>query len=254
MGKQRRAPATRASKEVHDPCKSEGAAREAGKSKKVIGFYSDRPGHQFREFSNFFRHARPFNFTLPTFAWREGFPTSVWCSFSEKAIMATKAALMGDLEIFGEIDKADDPKSCKALGRGVRNFNDKLWQRHLEQIAFEVVRQKFESDRELRELLLSTGDKILAEAAPNDCIWGIGLPRSDPRVNDPEQWCGRNILGKALMRARDHLRGHSSAASSDALASEQLSHTDPDLGSELGENATTASGAAIGSTASYHSA
>ena len=43
------------------------------------------------------------------------------------------------------------------------------------------------------------------------------------------------------MRARDHLRGHSSAASSDAPASEQLSHTEPDTASGV---ATVVDGAA----------
>lgn len=173
----------------------------------MLPFYSDKEGKRFREFSNFYQHARPFEFVLPSFAQRAGFPRSVWCDFSEKAIMASKATLMGDLEIFNEIDAARDPKSCKALGRGVRDFDDDLWQRHLEEVAFEVVRQKFMSEKRLRELLLSTGAKILVEAAPNDRIWGAGLPLSDGRIRDPSQWQGRNILGYALMRARDHIRG-----------------------------------------------
>merc|ERR1719150_2738295 len=112
--------------------------------------------------------------------------------------------------------------------------------------------QKFESDKKLRELLLSTGNKILAEAAPNDCIWGIGLSRTDPRVKDPAQWCGRNILGTALMRTRDHLRCQSSAASG-ILAVEQespvpiavaknLGNADPDFGRELPADIGVASG------------
>merc|ERR1719240_502680 len=94
------------------------------KTPNVILFYSDREGNPYREFSNFFRHEQPFHFELPTFARREGFPTSVWCHFSEKAIMATKAALMGDLEIFEEIEASNNPKDSKSLGRGVRNFDE----------------------------------------------------------------------------------------------------------------------------------
>lgn len=187
-------------------CQAVPLANSTAPTPRIIVFYSDKQGRQFREFSNFFRHRQPFEFHLPTFAQRSGFPTSLWCSFSEKAIMAVKAALMGDLEIFHEIDEAADPKECKNLGRGVRNFDEGLWQKHLEEVAFEVVRQKFDSEKTLRELLLSTGDKILAEAAPNDTIWGIGLPSTDPRSHDPSQWCGRNILGYALMRAREHFR------------------------------------------------
>lgn len=177
------------------------------KTSRVIGFYSDRTGRPFREFSNFFSDAPPFRFTFPSFAQREGLPLSVDCEFSEKAIMLAKAAMMGDEEMFHEIAAATNPKDCKALGRGIRKFDQELWSRHLDQLAFEVVKHKFNANKALRAVLLSTGDAILAEAAPNDGIWGIGLSLSDDRVLDPSQWCGQNVLGTALMKARSYLRG-----------------------------------------------
>jgi len=183
------------------------------KRSRVIAFYSDKEGKKWREFSNFYRHPAPFEFVLPAFARLEGLPGSVQCDFSEKAIMVTKAALMGDAKSFKAITDAPDPKACKALGRGVQGFDQKLWERHLEEVAFEVMRQKFASSANLREVLLSTGDAILAEAAPYDAIWGIGLSGNDERVKDPSTWQGRNILGYALMRARDHLRGSTSTPS-----------------------------------------
>lgn len=153
--------------------------------------------------------------------------------------MLTKASLMGDEEIFHEIEKAADPKSCKALGRGVRNFDQALWDRHLDEIGFEVVLQKFASNRQLREVLLSTGNKVLAEAAPNDGRWGIGLPLSDDRIYDQSQWCGRNVLGFSLMRVRNYLRGdavplgiptNSTAASTTSPADDSIAKvaTSPD--------------------------
>ncbi|CAE8722343.1 unnamed protein product [Polarella glacialis] len=175
-------------------------------SAKVLAFYSDRPGRQWREFSNFYRHAVPFEFRLPACVRQvPGMPDSVWCEFSEKAIMACKAALMGDQELLQSICASQEPKDCKALGRGVRNFDQELWDRHLEEIAVEVVFQKFSSSKELRQVLLSTGHKILAEAAPNDAIWGIGLGSQDVRCQDPTAWLGRNVLGFALMEARQRL-------------------------------------------------
>lgn len=127
--------------------------------------------------------------------------------------MFTKAVMMNDVEMCNEIVDSSNPKDCKALGRGVRNFDEALWQERLEETAFEVVKQKFASAKGLREVLLSTGDAILAEAAPNDCIWGVGLPLGDARVLDPWQWRGRNVLGTALMKTRDFLRGATNAAS-----------------------------------------
>lgn len=173
---------------------------------KVIAFYSDKEGKKYREFSNFYSEGPGFRFAFPAFCRKEGWPESWPCQFSEKAIMLTKAALMGDKEAFGYIQRATSPAACKKLGRGVQNFDCELWNHHLEETAFEVVRQKFEASDELSAILLSTGNAVLAEAAPNDCIWGIGLGTSDDRSLDPAQWCGRNILGFALMRTRAYLR------------------------------------------------
>eukprot|EP00440_Ansanella_granifera_P044994 gb/GFBE01048759.1/.p1 GENE.gb/GFBE01048759.1/~~gb/GFBE01048759.1/.p1 ORF type:complete len:568 (+),score=131.19 gb/GFBE01048759.1/:1-1704(+) len=198
-------------------------AADASAAAKVIPFYSDKRGKKYREFSNFFSDAPPFQFMLPAFAWSESFPQSIQCEFSEKAIMATKAALMGDKEIFDEIETAKDPKSCKALGRGVRNFDQALWEQHLEETAFEVVKQKFQANKGLKQVLFSTGDAILVEAAPNDCIWGVGMGTTDDGIHDPTQWRGRNVLGYALMRARGNLRGDAAAPPSTPAAASTAS-------------------------------
>lgn len=174
--------------------------------KNVIGFYGHRSGAEYGAFSNFYRSAKPFKFSLPAYARPAGFPTSIMCEFSEKAIMAVKAALMKDKKSFDQICNAGAPASCKSLGRKVKGFDVKLWEKHLEETAFEVVHQKFAADASLKALLLSTGDDILAEATRNDCIWGIGINVGDARVQDPKKWLGRNVLGYALMRARDTLR------------------------------------------------
>jgi ribA/ribD-fused uncharacterized protein len=61
---------------------------------------------------------------------------------------------------------------------------------------------KFASREELTTLLLNTGDAIIVEASPYDCIWGIGYGVNDPRCRDPHQWHGQNRLGFNLMLAR----------------------------------------------------
>ncbi|WP_376717650.1 NADAR domain-containing protein [Labrys neptuniae] len=38
-------------------------------------------------------------------------------------------------------------------------------------------------------------------------MWGIGLAGDDERAGNPLLWRGENLLGFALMQARDHLRG-----------------------------------------------
>ena len=56
---------------------------------------------------------------------------------------------------------------------------------------------------DLMDLLLDTKDAILAEASPQDKIWGIGLEENDPNSKDPESWRGQNLLGKILMQLRE---------------------------------------------------
>eukprot|EP00931_Biecheleriopsis_adriatica_P111803 TRINITY_DN86277_c0_g1_i1.p1 TRINITY_DN86277_c0_g1~~TRINITY_DN86277_c0_g1_i1.p1 ORF type:complete len:222 (+),score=54.80 TRINITY_DN86277_c0_g1_i1:47-667(+) len=172
----------------------------------VLGFYGHRASAPFREFSNFYQ-ADAFSFELPDFAQRPGFDKTVRCEFSEKAIMLMKASIMEDLDTFNKIKVCKDPAAAKALGRSVKPFRADLWDRWVEEVAFQAVLQKFAASEQLKEKLLSTGDVIIAEATRNDRIWGIGLDVGDPRVQDREKWQGRNILGEALMRARAVLRG-----------------------------------------------
>ena len=173
---------------------------------RVLPFYGHRKSTGLAEFSNFFELQKPYEFVLPRFAQREGFPKSFECWFSEASIMAIKAALFGDKETFDKILKAQSPGQAKALGRQVQGFDENVWLKHLEETAYEVVLQKFRSDPRLATVLLKTGNAVIVEAAPGDRIWGVGLATSDPRVYDPEQWQGRNILGFALMKARDALK------------------------------------------------
>ena len=65
---------------------------------------------------------------------------------------------------------------------------------------------KFAAHDDLRGFLLDTGDRVLVEASPVDRVWGIGLAADDEAAGDPERWRGPNLLGFALMAARERLR------------------------------------------------
>lgn len=121
---------------------------------------------------------------------------------AEQYMMAEKARLFGDEEIRAQILKTSDPAICKKLGRKVRNFNQERWNKNRENIARKGNFYKFSQNAKLREFLLSTGDKILAEASPRDRIWGIGMGKNNPDALDPAKWRGRNLLGFAIMAAR----------------------------------------------------
>ena len=65
---------------------------------------------------------------------------------------------------------------------------------------------KFSQNADLKQLLLNTGDAILAECAVKDLIWGIGLSMKDPNRFDMNKWREENLLGKVLMKVREILR------------------------------------------------
>ena len=119
--------------------------------------------------------------------------------------MIQKAKLFEDNEILNEIIKAKSPKEYKALGRKVKNFNRKKWDEKKLNIVFKGNMLKFSQNEELKNFLLSTNDKILAEASPYDKIWGIGIGEDDKDAYNIEKWKGENLLGIALMKVREEL-------------------------------------------------
>ncbi|MFF8954520.1 NADAR family protein [Streptomyces sp. NPDC014894] len=125
---------------------------------------------------------------------------------AEHWMMAAKARLFGDADAERLALDAAGPAQAKRAGRLVRGFDDRVWERE----RFGIVRagsvHKFGARPELAEFLLGTGDRVLVEASPMDRIWGIGLAADDERAGDPARWPGLNLLGFALMEAREELR------------------------------------------------
>lgn len=121
----------------------------------------------------------------------------------EQYMMAKKAELFGDEEIFNEIMKNSNPKIIKGLGRKVRNFDSEIWNKNRIDIVKNANYLKFSQNGNLKEFLLLTNDAILAEASPYDRIWGIGLSKEDKRSTNPNMWKGTNYLGFILMDVRE---------------------------------------------------
>lgn len=124
---------------------------------------------------------------------------------AEHYMMAEKARLFNDLETRLRIIEAESPTEAKKLGRQVKNFNNEEW----EATRFEIVKMgnyyKFLRNPILAEFFLKTKDRILVEASPVDAIWGIGLAEDHENANHPSKWRGKNLLGFAMMAARDEL-------------------------------------------------
>jgi ribA/ribD-fused uncharacterized protein len=124
-------------------------------------------------------------------------------SSGEQAFMYAKADTFMDEEIKTQILQTNDPKKLKALGRKIKNFDEAVWAAARVDLMTEIVTAKFEQNQDLMQLLLSTGDALLAEANNFDKFWGCGLRTSDATINNPERWPGKNTLGTILMSIRD---------------------------------------------------
>lgn len=96
--------------------------------------------------------------------------------------------------------------AIKKLGRQVQGYDDAVWAKVRQQISVRGNYEKFSQNEDLKEYLLSTGDKILVEASPKDIIWGIGLDEVSPDAPKPGNWRGQNILGFALMEVREIIK------------------------------------------------
>lgn len=162
-------------------------------SHNYIFFYGHTPGKPYACFSNW--HPAKFDKDGHTF------------QNTEQYMMYRKALLMGDNEMASNILKTPDPKSVKALGRKVKNWDESKWVANREQIMYDGCLAKFSTPENLvmKKMLLSTHPKHLVEASPYDKIWGIGLRGTDERAKDPKQWKGLNLLGKTLDKVRDTL-------------------------------------------------
>ena len=119
--------------------------------------------------------------------------------------MTQKAKLFKDTEMLQQMQTEDDPVKLKHLGKMVKNFSSVTWMKEVDKILYDGLHSKFSQNKHLHDFLKDTGNTVLAEANPNDKIFAIGLPLFTKDTWNTEKWCGKNKLGKALMKVRDNL-------------------------------------------------
>ncbi len=117
---------------------------------------------------------------------------------SEQYFMYKKAMTFNDVVIAELILESGFPSEQKHLGRGVGDYNDKIWEEVRVKHMYDACYAKFSQNPELKRQLLDTIGTRLVEASPYDKIWGIGYKEDDYRAHDPSLWNGLNLLGKVL--------------------------------------------------------
>lgn len=122
---------------------------------------------------------------------------------AEQAMMYAKALTFLDKEAGEKILTTNDPREQKAIGRTIKNYDDGRWA----EVRFDIVKNinylKFGQNPAWKELLIMTYPYELVEASPYDKVWGVGLGEDNPLILSTENWNGDNLLGQAIMAARD---------------------------------------------------
>lgn len=120
-------------------------------------------------------------------------------------MMFQKAVTFDDMKTAKLIMSESKPLNQKRLGRLVQGFKKQAWDTK----CIEVVKRgnitKFEQNQILKEYLLKTYPKVLAESSPQDRTWGIGLPEDSEEAWNIGTWRGKNLLGFILMEVRGQL-------------------------------------------------
>ncbi|MCB9642142.1 MAG: NADAR family protein [Myxococcales bacterium] len=147
----------------------------------VIKFY--RRGDDFGEFSNFSYHR--------VYLKGKYWPTT------EHYFQAQKFA---GTEHEEAVRMQKGPGFAAQMGRNRKLPLRKDWESIKDNVMRDAVYAKFTQHKDLKELLLSTGEAVLIEHTTNDSYWGDGGDGS-----------GKNMLGRILMEIRKRIRNEAQA-------------------------------------------
>jgi ribA/ribD-fused uncharacterized protein len=132
--------------------------------------------------------------------------TSITFSCAEQSYMFFKALYFSDAESCKAILLTADPAEQKKLGKNMKGFSDEEWDGVKSRVARVGNWFKFThpESKHLREILLGTEDRELAEAGRRDRVWGIGYQAHEAE-RYRQSW-RENRLGKVLMAVRTRIR------------------------------------------------
>ena len=127
---------------------------------------------------------------------------------TEQAFMYYKAIFFKDDEIANLILNTDNPDRCRKLGRSIKGYNDKEWDKVRYEVFYKYNLMKYTQDEKLQKMLLDPkfDGKVFVEASPYDKIWGIGIGEEVENIEDLEYKWGRNLLGKIITNIRNRIK------------------------------------------------
>ncbi|MDF1728965.1 MAG: NADAR family protein [Sulfitobacter sp.] len=127
-------------------------------------------------------------------------------SNSETHFMMLKAAAFNDLPSLAAIAAAKTPKEARALGREVKNYDERVWSGDVDDEGLTLAERCMDVALQRKlEVCIPYLDVIRAqvergtkfvETSHWDAKWGTGMTEEKTRQTSPERW-GTNLLGKA---------------------------------------------------------
>ena len=123
---------------------------------------------------------------------------------AEHAYTYAKAIDNNRKDIAVNMTRSRDPQEAKRESRKIVTTNG--WKEKRTEIMKEVVEAKLKGNEDVGKELLSTGERVLAEAVTGQDNWGTGLSKRVSQNTDPEMWPGKNTLGRIYMDMREKLR------------------------------------------------
>ena len=120
---------------------------------------------------------------------------------SEQFIQKTKAEHFGENRVTEDIMHATTPLEYKRLARDITRYDHQEWSNIAKSKCKPGITSKFQQNPALMNLLLSTGDVIIAETT-YDKLWGTGVPLYHDNALNQNDWTNIGILGEILMKIR----------------------------------------------------
>lgn len=121
-------------------------------------------------------------------------------------LFAKQTRLVRDLCSLRQFMGTRNPTNPSALGATSEDYITITLARELFNISLTGVHAKFARYLDMRNSLLSTGGRLLAEASSFDPLWDNQLRSDDSAAWHPFSWHGKIIIGRFLQGVRQHVR------------------------------------------------
>ena len=139
-----------------------------------------------------------------------------------QAIAAEIAKSFNDQDNLQKIMIAETPDDVNYKLENVSGdaeVNETKWNDLTKQLLYDVNIAKYNQYPELAARLLETKNATLGAYIPDDNLIGIGISLDNLQSQNPINWTGQNLLGKALMDIRQKLQTDQEVAAAARVAS-----------------------------------